>query len=337
MLRIVGDTCFADGDFDQGFGLGQLVKDKGNPFINIPIQSSDFLFGNLECVISDKTETKGNQNSFRIEKDAVMHFTHFDLYSVANNHTMQHGPEAFNSTLKTVDSISQFVGSNNRKYTIIDHNGSTYGIVAFSLRQEVFFTPPLYWCNPEYKDIIAAYQAIEKADYKIVYMHWGNEFINYPNTAQKKLARWLIDIGYDLVVGSHPHVLQGYEVYNGKHIFYSLGNFVFNMSSPSTQYSVIINIDIHNTPPITYDYVHITNGIPSIVSKSDVPERYQFEYLNPLINIQQDNEVYYRRMFTELSKYQKINRRWILKTLHKHKPSELYTMISSFINRRIYK
>lgn len=74
-------------------------------------------------------------------------------------------------------------------------------------------------------------QAINSAkltsDYVIVLPHWGIEFINYPAIIQRKLAYGWIDAGADLVVGHHPHIIQGKEVYNSKSIYYSLGNFIF--------------------------------------------------------------------------------------------------------------
>jgi poly-gamma-glutamate synthesis protein (capsule biosynthesis protein) len=68
----------------------------------------------------------------------------------------------------------------------------------------------------------------------IAYIHWGIEREETPNDLQKNLARQLIDAGADLVIGAHPHVLQGIEYYKGKPIIYSLGNFIFGSSIPRT-------------------------------------------------------------------------------------------------------
>ena len=67
----------------------------------------------------------------------------------------------------------------------------------------------------------------EGADLVIACCHWGIEGDHYPNDYQQKLAHQVIDWGADLLVGTHPHVLQGMELYNGKMICYSLGNFCF--------------------------------------------------------------------------------------------------------------
>ena len=92
----------------------------------------------------------------------------------------------------------------------------------------------------------------------MLFVHWGNEYINRPLSAQKKFAHWLIDAGYDLIIGMHPHVLQGFEDYNGKRIYYSLGNFVFDMAWEPIHYGAIVNVDFAGAEPrISYDYVKI--------------------------------------------------------------------------------
>ena len=68
----------------------------------------------------------------------------------------------------------------------------------------------------------------------VVLIHWGIEREEKPQEYQRALAKRYIDAGADLVIGSHPHVLQGIEYYKGKPIFYSLGNFVFGSSIPKT-------------------------------------------------------------------------------------------------------
>lgn len=58
--------------------------------------------------------------------------------------------------------------------------------------------------------------------------HWGEEYSTKPNELQKKLAHSFIDAGADMVIGAHPHVVQTNEIYKGKHIYYSLGNYIFD-------------------------------------------------------------------------------------------------------------
>ena len=72
----------------------------------------------------------------------------------------------------------------------------------------------------------------EQCDYLVVYVHWGIERSERPEDYQRSLGKQYIDAGADVVIGSHPHVLQGVEYYKGKPIVYSLGNFIFRKQYP---------------------------------------------------------------------------------------------------------
>ena len=86
----------------------------------------------------------------------------------------------------------------------------------------------------------------QEVDVGIVYFHWGIEREYYANDDQRNLAKFTIDSGADLVVGAHPHVLQGIEEYNGKHIVYSLGNFCFGGNrNPSDSDTMIYSITMN--------------------------------------------------------------------------------------------
>ena len=81
-------------------------------------------------------------------------------------------------------------------------------------------------------------------DWVIVSIHWGEEYDQYVNTAQQNLAHALIDRGADAIVGHHPHVVQGVEVYKNKPIFYSLGNFIFDQYfSVETQQGLAVSLE----------------------------------------------------------------------------------------------
>lgn len=112
------------------------------------------------------------------------------------------------------------------------------------MRPDNFTKAPLYWHLPELSDIEDEIKKLRNCDFKIAYVHWGYEFINKPNIEQRQMAHWLVDIGIDIVIGMHPHVAQGSEIYKNKHIFYSLGNSVFNMSWEPTKYGLLVNVDL---------------------------------------------------------------------------------------------
>jgi hypothetical protein len=253
---------------------------------------------------------------------------------------MQHGEEAYNEMLENIHNIgSKHVGDKHNKKVVVEHKGYTVGIIVFSLKEEPFSEEALYWCQPEYNEVEKELECISDCDFRIVYMHWGDEFIEYPSTEQKKFAHWLIDVGSDLVVGAHPHVLQGFEKYNGKYIFYSLGNFLFNMSVRMTSYAAVLNIDIINGKlEIGYDYVKTGSKLqPLIISEDEVPAEYTFESLNQKLSLNSDNDEYYRQMFKRLSSYRRKNHWIIIRTLFKHNYKELLYTLFQYLRRRLIR
>ena len=186
-------------------------------------------------------------------------------------------------------------------------------------------------------DIAKFVEEIEKlsgCDFKIAYIHWGNEFINYPYIDQKQFAHFLVDAGIDLVVGMHSHVAQGYEIYKSKYIFYSLGNFVFYMPWEPTRYSLMVNVDFEKGVRVTTEYVRIgEDGFPNIVE--DVPKKYTVEYLNRLLAINEENEKYYGKVFYYYKKYRKVNRSRIFRDFLRMQNRYKVSIVKDFIKRRL--
>ncbi|MDQ7918276.1 CapA family protein [Mesonia sp. MT50] len=341
MLRIVGDINLSDGFFDTGFGIGSELKKGKDPFQNLNRDVEDLWFGNMECVISDLSNKSSiYSKQFRISPSNVKHIHHLDIYNIANNHVMQHGAEAYKDMIANLDSLSvKSVGSNKNKSITISHQSKSIGILSFSQRDEKFSDNPSYWYDPEYKQIEEEFLSIKDNDFKIAYIHWGNEFINKPYGDQKKFGHWLIDLGFDLIIGLHPHVLQGFEVYKNKYIFYSLGNFVFNMPATATKYSCIVNVDLSSEKPkIDYDYIVKGEDYwPQIISENKVPEQFSFPFLNSLTSHEVENEVYYQSVFNEISKYRKSNYKYIFNSIFKYRKKDLLEILMDFGKRRISK
>lgn len=339
MLRIIGDINFTDGFFDTGFGVGSSIAKGADPFAKLNRSKSDFWIGNFECVCSDVSDKDGiYMKQFRISPEDMSHIRHFDLYGVANNHVMQHGCAAYENMLDYLErSGCLYVGSKSRKSLIIKHQGKMIGIIAFSLRPENFSETPLYWSMPEYSEIEDGIGKLSGCDFRIVYVHWGNEFINYPYVDQKSLAHLMIDKGADMIIGMHPHVLQGFEVYKGKYIFYSLGNFVFNMPWTPTKYAAIVNVDFNGCQPeISWDYAKIgIDYFPRLLDENQVPEEFRFDYLNSLLQKADENERYYSNVFACMKKYRRSNYLDILHNVTKFKFSDLHSIVRDFVDRII--
>ena len=135
----------------------------------------------------------------------------------------------------------------------------------------------------------------------------------------------------------HPHVLQGYEDYNNGRIYYSLGNFIFDMPSEACRFGALVELDFAaNGAPIFMErYVHIdSKGYPSIVDESNVPEKYHFDFLNKEIKKEDNLEQYHNAIRKGYLKYRIANRRTIMKNIFFH-PFQMFEIIFDFIQRKI--
>lgn len=237
MLVFTGDINLTDWYFNADFGIGIKIANGFDPFRKLNRNVNDLWVGNFEGVASNVTDNVGFAGEvFRVQPKFLQRLNHFDVYGLANNHAMQHGKEAYQQTFDAISGYgSKCFGANKQKSVVMNHQGKTVSFTGMCLRIDDFTDEPSYWYNPEYKEIEKELKSLPKDAFKVLYIHWGNEYINRPSSAQKKFAHWLIDIGFDLIIGMHPHVLQGYEEYNGKYIFYSLGNFVFEMAWEPTK------------------------------------------------------------------------------------------------------
>lgn len=211
MLVFTGDIDLTDWYFNVGFGIGTRIANGFDPFRKLNRNANDLWVGNFEGVASNVTNKVGFAGEvFRVQPKVLQNLNHFDVYGLANNHAMQHGKEAYQQTFDAICGYgSNCFGANRQKSVIMKHQGKMVSFTGVSLRIDDFTNAPSYWCNPEYKEIETELKSLPVDAFKVLYIHWGNEYINRPSSAQKKFAHWLIDAGFDLIVGMHPHVLQG--------------------------------------------------------------------------------------------------------------------------------
>ena len=213
------------------------------------ISRADIYMANQEFPFSDRgTPAPDKQFTFRVppERVSMMHELGIDIVTIANNHTLDYGTDALVDTCTTLENAGiPYVGAGAnmdraKQLETIEVRGRTIGFLAAS---RVY--PDTSWvANSKKPGMVSGYDpsillkeieaAGEYCDYLVVYMHWGIERDEKPQEYQRTLGRQLIDAGADLVIGSHPHVLQGIEYYQGKPIVYSLGNFILGSSIPKT-------------------------------------------------------------------------------------------------------
>jgi poly-gamma-glutamate synthesis protein (capsule biosynthesis protein) len=153
--------------------------------------------------------------------------------SLGNNHTFDYGQAGLDETREVLNNAGIIFGFNDHVATYTTESGLVVGIVSASQLS----------ADEDHANYIRdGIQTLrdEGVDLVIASCHWGIEGDHYPNDYQQTLAHKIVDWGADLVVGTHPHVLQGVEEYNGKIILYSLGNFCFGGNSNPTDKNTAI-------------------------------------------------------------------------------------------------
>lgn len=169
-----------------------------------------------------------------------------DVVTLANNHVLDFGRTAFSDTLDTLKQAEiSYVGAGNNYQEAISPVVRTIQGQSFAIFAATRVSPSADWYAGNKKaGVLQTYDpkglnaAISEAegiyDHTIVFLHWGIERNEIPEDYQRTLAKGYIDAGADLVIGCHPHVLQGFEYYQGVPIVYSLGNYLFGNRTGDT-------------------------------------------------------------------------------------------------------
>ncbi len=259
-----------NGNFDYFF---ENVKDI---FIN-----DDLSVVNLEGPLTTAQNAKVKKFAFKGDPSYVniLKSGNIEAVSIANNHSEDYFEEGIEDT-------KFILAQNDIKYfglgeqSIIDTNGIKVGLLGYNGWTENYTEENL---NNMKNDI----EALKKdADMVAVYFHWGVERSYTPNQIQKDFAHNAIDYGSDLVIGAHPHVLQGIEEYKGKYIAYSLGNFCFGGNkNPSDKDSMIyqqtfsfennelIGIEVPNIIPCSISSTNSRNDYKPTILQGSESER----------------------------------------------------------------
>ena len=165
---------------------------------------------------------------------------HIDVVTLANNHIFDYGEEGLRETLRVLtENGIQYCGAGfnlqeARKPVLVDIGSVSFSLHSYTaynmsyLRMIVPASEDSYGVAPLKLSYVEQDLDHSDADIKIVYLHWGREHILYPNPRDKvDLGKRIVDLGADVILGSHAHVIQRVDSHEGKPVFYSLGNFLF--------------------------------------------------------------------------------------------------------------
>ena len=285
-IAVVGDITFAK-------SMSSVLSGGKSPYAGVENVTSkvDLLLINFENPSTNSSNAVKGDIPFKSSPEyaKLAKNNNNTVAAIANNHVFDYGIDGMHDTVNNLknegmavlgagDNASQANAPvtqeiNGRKITIFNYmdsdNFAEYSNDAIPRANE---TSPGF---SVYNSDIATKQIKEAkkngSDFVLVYFHYGNEYSNSPNENQVKMSHEVIDAGADIVLGSHPHVPQGIEMYNGTPIFYSLGNFMFyDLAVSKTRQDYFVEIDLVNdTAECTVYPVNIVGFLPQFMTPSE--------------------------------------------------------------------
>lgn len=274
-ISAVGDCTFGT---DENFAYeGSMpakydeVGDFNYFFENVKsvFEADDLTIVNFEGTLTDSTTREDKQFAFKADKSYAEILTDgfVEAANLANNHSKDYGEQSYNDTMDALDEA----GITNFGYdrvAIKKVKGIKVGLVGtYVLADGLGVKDSMEKNIQDLKD--------EGAQVIIASFHWGEEKAEYPNDVQVELAHAAIDAGADLVLGHHPHVLQGIEQYKGKNIVYSLVNFCFGGNMYPSDMDTMIFQQTFTLKGGKLQEDNVTNIIPCSISSVEDYNNYQ--------------------------------------------------------------
>lgn len=249
----------AENIYDGTYDYDDVFK-----FINPLISQTDITIANLEVTLAGKPYTGYPRFSSPAELAVSCKKAGIDCLVTANNHSADRGNKGIKSTIFKLDSLQilhtgtfNSLSERDSLYPlIIEKNNISVALLNYTYGTNGIQVPP-----PEIVNILDKDQVdrdIEKTkslnpDMIILFLHWGTEYDTIPSAEQTALAEHFLSLGADMIIGSHPHVIQKMVMMNGeedslkKPVVYSLGNFVSNQRRQKTDGGAIVRIDIERS------------------------------------------------------------------------------------------
>ena len=278
----------------------ELYKHDFSPFfarIKPHLEAADFVIGNLETTLGVDFNEFGGYPRFNSPAVLAENLKEagFDLVTTANNHCLDKGIKGLNNTLDYLDKAGLLhVGTartleEKEKILITEIQGVKTAVLAYTYGTNGLPIPK----GKEYavnlldeKEIINdLYKAREQgAQLIILCLHFGQEYHDHPNSAQIRLAKMFFKAGADVILGTHPHVLQPSEIYyeradKAQFVIYSLGNFISDQNGLPRKSSMILNLHF-GIDPVTGDpYFKEATSVPIWTWKYQVNDKLKFEVI----------------------------------------------------------
>ena len=305
-VKLSGKVLFI-GDIMLARTIGDGIVTGQNPFVHVQsiLNSYDLRVANIETTIADPSvahQVAGKLYTFNAPLQAIqtLKIAGINVADLANNHTRDFGPAATSDMITRLENAGiKVVGAGDnldQAFTplVVDVSVSStgektqtvkIGIVAVNSIENYVTNPTSSQAGSAFFDKDRILQEIktarsEGADIVVVFPHWGTEYQTTPNSDQVSWGHFFIDSGADIVIGSHPHVIQTTETYNGKYIVYSLGNFIFDGMGGNALNGQMIGLDLSLKGTVDSNgvlqnkvvYLGAPNAIPIHIDSQGFPE-----------------------------------------------------------------
>jgi poly-gamma-glutamate synthesis protein (capsule biosynthesis protein) len=251
-------TMMFGGDVTLGYAFEDLIGDDHEwAFDEMPeYREADVAMVNLEGTLTNADTEYAKTFNFKTDPEDVAVLTHggIDIVNLGNNHTMDYLDAGLKETIATLEQAGiHAVGAGMdvteaRRPEILEVKGQRIAYFGYYAADAHAAGEGIAGTNYALESRIAEdIEAIrDRVDWIVVNFHWGVELSNYPEYWQSDLAHFTIDHGADLVVGHHPHVLQGSEIYQGRPIAYSLGNLIFGGNARSDYDTAVLKVSVRD-------------------------------------------------------------------------------------------
>jgi len=265
------------------------------------LEQGDWVIANLETPVAGKSYGYTGYPSFNAPTELLdaLKYAGFNLLSTANNHSLDKGEKGL---LRTIEHLKEkelaFKGTASSQEEadealLMEMNDIRMGFLSYTYGTNGI---PIPAGKPYTVELIDEESIIEDmdrlraagADFITVALHFGNEYQTQPSEAQKELARKLVAAGADIIAGSHPHVVQPYEIVettdaDGRKkqalIIYSMGNFISNQRGDTKDYGVIFKVNIRKNVTEQTTEIAEVEAIPTWVHRYAVNKKYQYRIL----------------------------------------------------------
>lgn len=278
-------TILFTGDIMLDRGVRRHIDRHGGPdalfapAIDSVLAAADLVVGNLECPATSVHAPVLKRYCFRAEPEwlaslAAHGFTHLNL---ANNHSVDQGRRGLDDTRSQIAAAGMVpvgAGSNMdeaaRPVLLASSPRRVYLVPSLRLALENFAYLPDRPCVSQepFDSLVSRVASLRQADATavvIVSLHWGAEHTVAPTPQQRMQARRLIDAGADVLVCHHTHTLQTVEHYRGRPIYYSIGNFIFDQSSPLNRPACLVRITV-DPDTLSVETLHVQSGCQPTVA-----------------------------------------------------------------------